>query len=250
MPDKNCTKNIDQNKPIIGITADCKKDDDHFTGGQFELSWKYVDAINTFGGIPILIPYQEDCTDILSIIDGWLIAGGLDLHPDRYSESYIHPENIHQDNHRYHLEEKLYSCCHEEMPILGICYGCQFLNIINGGTLHQHLPDIKKLDLHHLSEFHEHTIIEESKLHHALSCNKIIGESYHHQGINQVAENFAVTAYHEDGTIEGIEHKNRSWILGVQWHAERSLKYPENGKLFKTFINKARNYKYLKSISK
>ena len=35
------------------------------------------------------------------------------------------------------------------MPILGICRGCQALNVARGGTLHQHLPDVTDGSVEH-----------------------------------------------------------------------------------------------------
>ena len=42
--------------------------------------------------------------------------------------------------------------------------------------------------------------------------------SFHHQVIDRVADNFIVNAISDDGLIEGIECGN---IIGVQWHPEK-----------------------------
>ncbi|MBM3292720.1 hypothetical protein FJY84_08595, partial [Candidatus Bathyarchaeota archaeon] len=50
------------------------------------------------------------------------------------------------------------------------------------------------------------------------------------------------TAWADDNTIEGIEHKKADYIIGVQWHPERMLDSDQN-KIFKHFIDKIKALK-------
>ena len=66
--------------------------------------------------------------------------------------------------------------------------------------------------------------------------------SLHGQGIDRLAEGFAVEAISEDGVVEGIRLKNDpGFTVGVQWHAEFE---PENHllsrRLFELFGEQAR----------
>lgn len=45
--------------------------------------------------------------------------------------------------------------------------------------------------------------------------------SFHHQGIKDVAPDLRVVALAEDGTVEAVESDTHTWLLGVQWHPER-----------------------------
>ncbi len=239
-----------QKRPIIGITSESVKDPTHFTGGKFTLSWNYVEAINQMGGVPLFIPYTEECESILEVIDGLLLTGGFDIHPKRYGETFMHPKNRVQDDSRYELEKRIFDLLPIEMPVLGICYGCQFMNTYFSGTLHQHTPEIVGHEKHHQNQDQTYEVLQGTKLYHAMQKNIVTGNSYHHQSIDQVADRFRVNAVHPDGTIEGIEHLDYAWMVGVQWHAERSLSYPENRNLFHTFIQKSMDYRETKQMDK
>ena len=65
---------------------------------------------------------------------------------------------------------------------------------------------------------HEINIKQGSFLEKCYNTNKIEVNSFHHQAINKVADNFRVVATSEDGVVEAIEYEN---ILGVQWHPEQ-----------------------------
>ena len=53
----------------------------------------YVYAVESAGGLPILIPMINDLhilTALLARLDGLLLPGGIDVHPSRYGEE-VHP---------------------------------------------------------------------------------------------------------------------------------------------------------------
>ncbi len=111
-------------------------------------------------------------------------------------------------------------------PILGICAGVQIINVCFGGSLHQ---DIKNHTSKEEITIHSINIEKDSFLEKIYSKNKIEVNSFHHQAINKVAENFKIVATSEDGIVEAIEYKN---IVGVQWHPEKS----KDMKFFEKYI--------------
>ncbi|MBR2599301.1 MAG: gamma-glutamyl-gamma-aminobutyrate hydrolase family protein, partial [Erysipelotrichaceae bacterium] len=100
-------------------------------------------------------------------------------------------------------------------PILGICAGIQVINVVFGGSLHQHIEG-------HRDATHHVRLTRDSLLYRIYGKEDIMTNSYHHQCVNRVADGFKVTAMSEDGIIEGIEKDN---ILAVQWHPEISHDY-------------------------
>jgi putative glutamine amidotransferase len=122
-------------------------------------------------------------------------------------------------------------------PILGICYGCQFINVLSGGKLVQHLTD--------------HRVEPKGPLPHALNLNpesmvaqacggaQFEADSSHHQAIETLGEGLRVAGHAMDGTIEAIESANGRWLLGVQWHPERTPESPHTQALLRAFVEEA-----------
>lgn len=115
-------------------------------------------------------------------------------------------------------------------PILGICAGVQIINVCFGGSLHQ---DIKNHTSKEEITIHPVNIEKGSFLEEIYSKNKIEVNSFHHQAINKVVENFKIVATSEDGIVEAIEYKN---IVGVQWHPEKSKDMEFFEKYIKMYI--------------
>ena len=135
----------------------------------------------------------------------------------------------------------------KKIPVLGICYGMQLINVIYGGSLHQDIKSeidkarshaSKKTPLHHVT-------VQPGSI-----CHKIFGKtsfpvhSSHHQAVKIPGKSLRVTAYAEDGIPEAIEGPPRT--LAVQWHPERQPKDPVQIKLFRCFIRMAREQRQLR----
>jgi putative glutamine amidotransferase len=147
---------------------------------------------------------------------------------------------------RWDMENELFGLVDPAMPILGICYGCQFLNVKRGGSLIQHLPDIVKHNDHIGGTFETFDLAGSSKLSGFAQTASMHGKSYHHQAIGRIGSMLKVVANHEDGTIEAVEDPTRPFLVGVQWHPER-LPYDEaNRNLFRAFVDAAKAYSKVK----
>jgi putative glutamine amidotransferase len=131
----------------------------------------------------------------------------------------------------------------DKMPILGICLGCQLININQGGTLVQdiksHLPESP---VEHASKngwkvgFNQHDVIitEDGILKELFSAKQFSVPTSHHQSVRKVGKQLKVVATAEDGVIEAIEMQDRDFVVGVQWHPERD--YETNRPLFEKLI--------------
>lgn len=229
-------------KPIIGITVESKFDpQDARTRGKMELNWNYAQAIADAGGVPIILPPTADMAEVAKIIDGWLIPGGLDIDAQQFGEEN-HPKSELQDPSRFAAEKALLEASDAAMPVFGICYGCQFLNVARGGSLHQHLPDVVGHESHSGGALQTYALETGSKLRQVTRVGEMAGKSYHHQAVKEVGEGLKVVATGEDGTVEAVEASDRPWMIGVQWHPERTLDDEASRRLFQEFVAEAARY--------
>jgi gamma-glutamyl-gamma-aminobutyrate hydrolase PuuD len=226
-------------KPIIGVTCPSKFDPfDTDSQGKIELNWNYSQVVADAGGVPILVPPIADPAAVAPLLDGWMITGGADLDPALYSaEPHAQTEVGHPQ--RADFEFALLKLLPEHVPILGICYGCQFLNVARGGSLHQHLPDLGGKAQHTGNVPQEYRVQPGSHLARILGDAPIAGVSSHHQAIERLGGGLMAVAWHEDGTIEAIEDPEHPWLIGVQWHPERSPTGPASERLFRSFVEAA-----------
>jgi len=169
-----------------------------------------------------------------------LIPGGDDIDAAVYGEEN-HPQADLQDSRRFDFEAAFYPLLPPTMPILGICYGCQLVNVLRGGNLIQHLPDELGHDEHHDGQWTRSHIDPASKLG-RLTGPEISGRCYHHQAIGRLGSDLVVTGRSEDGVIEAIEATDRPWLIAVQWHPERSRSLDPNDRLIREFVDAARRY--------
>jgi putative glutamine amidotransferase len=244
-------KNIVTPKPLIGVSgsmlASIKYLNYHFS----YVSDYYIKAIVNAGGIPVIIPLVRDTSVIplqIKNLNGLIMSGGADINPLRYNEEptssigVIHPERDEFDN------ALLKTALKQHIPVLGVCRGHQFLNVFHGGTLHQDIErGIKNAYEHKQSGNHEFgtqsiLIKKDSWLYKVLGKDQLVVNSLHHQSVKDLAPGFKITAEARDGVIEGIEKKEGSFCVGVQWHPEMMHeRNSEMMKLCKAFIKVCKN---------
>ncbi len=224
--------------PMIGLTTYGKKESSEYT-----LPACYVDCIRHAGGIPVLLPPGESrIEELCECLDGIIMGGGGDIHPDRYG-GRNHPSIYKVDEERDDTELRLAQIIlKENIPTLAICRGMQVLNIFLGGTLHEHIPDIygEKV-LHRLppreTVIHDVEISRGSRLSTIVSTSQMEIVSWHHQAVNEIPREFTVTARAADGVIEAMEIPDHRWLVAVQWHPELSACHDRlQQQLFKAFI--------------
>ncbi|MBS1710868.1 MAG: gamma-glutamyl-gamma-aminobutyrate hydrolase family protein [Armatimonadetes bacterium] len=221
-------------KPIIGIT--CATMTSPRTGlenGRIYIERNYVDRVAAAGGAPVLIPPGIDGAAIGPLLDGLVIPGGNDIDPAAWGEP-LHPEADLEYPGRTAIEQEVFANLRPEAPVLGICYGCQLVNVILGGSLEQHMPDRLGHDDHRKVGMQDYRVVEGSRLA-GIVGPQARGDSSHHQAVARTGRGLVVSAWHEDGTVEAIESTEGRWFLGLQWHPERS-DVPESDLLFEAFV--------------
>ena len=230
--------------PVIGITS--KKN-------RGEMA-NYTDAIKEFGGEPLVFASLDRCIrqhreaipEYLDQIDGLLLPGGGDINPCLYfQERHCMVKGVSRS--RDALEIWLFQNALEaNVPVFGICRGIQIMSVAMRGDLHQHIPDISDIPQalpHKIATGdapHEIEMSDGSLLHGLIGESVSSVNSSHHQAVDAVGEGLVVTARASDGTIEAIEHPDKRFMLGVQYHPERMLHHSElrehAAKLFTAFI--------------
>ena len=191
----------------------------------------YIKAVKESGGIPILTdPSYEGLEDeLLELADGLILTGGGDIEPSLYHEKKdpkTKDIDIKRDNFEISLLKKAVEM---EIPVLGICRGIQIINVAYKGTLYQDLPG------HTYNKNHIINIKKNSILDKIFKKDKIEVNSYHHQGVKDIAPGFEAIAKSNEGIIEAIIlDDNKKFIFGVQWHPERM--YESFKDLFLEFI--------------
>ena len=189
----------------------------------------------------ILAPGQSE-----SKIDGLILTGGGDIHPQFYSNAW-HPtlENVDEDRDVFEIFLCLATLA-AKIPILGICRGIQIMAVTTGGSLYQDIPSDYPTMVSPQSKVNgvdpEHRILVNK----GSLLNEILGRrvtkvnSAHHQAIKEVGNIFKATAHTKEKVIEAIEHTEDQFALGVQYHPERMTQFPvHRRKLFEAFIQAA-----------
>lgn len=232
-------------KPVIGINVDIEGEKPKLA----KLQAFYYEAIMRAGGIPVLIPPMEDkdVDQLLERLDGVLFTGGYDYCPSTYGEEkHESVELAHTDRLDFDSRLMKRALDVKELPVLGICAGCQILNIGLGGNLHQDIPsDFPNTPVEHASVdgwkdgFHYHRVIlrKGTKLAGIFSKDSFEVPTSHHQAVKTLGEGLCATADAEDGIIEAVELPDRDFVIGVQWHPERD--YAGNEELFTAFVKAA-----------
>jgi putative glutamine amidotransferase len=158
---------------------------------------------------------------------GLVLTGGRDVDPARYGEA-PHPET---DEPNYQRDEVEFSLLDEalqrDLPVLAICRGHQVLNVALGGKLCQHIESGEHRwldDAESSSRAHTAEIAAPSRLRDWLGGERVIVNSRHHQGVTPelLAPGLRIVALSPDGLVEGMESERHTWVVGVQWHPERS----------------------------
>ena len=205
----------------------------------------YLGAVQRAGGLAILLPPDEEATrdpdPVLDLLDGLLLAGGVDVDPTTYGESAheaTDPPNTERDAFELALARR---ALERDLPLLGICRGMQVLNVAAGGTLHQHLPDVVGHEDHRqtLGVFGDHDVrlAEGSLAARAAGETVHASKSHHHQGVAVLGEGLVVTGWSaSDELPEAIEDPARRYALGVQWHPEAD----ETSRLIASLVEEAR----------
>lgn len=232
-------------KPIIGLTSNILK----IEGNQTTTVYlSYSEAIKKTGGIPLVFPIgNEELAKVwVSMVDGILLTGGIDVNPQFYNEPPSEDLGITNKGLDVSHFQIINEARKQGKPLFGICRGAHLINVATGGSLYQHVEEDKEDNntdnLEHLSNVERpepvHTVYleKDSQLFSIVKKDKMDVNSFHHQGIKELGEGLKPVAKAEDGLIEAFEGINEP-IMGTQFHPEELRKHDASmDKLLKHFI--------------
>lgn len=243
------TETAQADKPVIGINMDVEagKPD------TYRIIPTYVEAITKSGGIPVVIPPmpEKECSELVSRLDGVMMIGGNDYPPALYKQE-VHSSVVPMAEARSNFDMILVKEVLKDgkIPFLGICAGCQALNIGSGGSLVQDIPSHYKDSkvMHASPKGWQHGLAKHTvKAEEGTRIAKIIGKdgrqvvTSHHQCVDKVGNGLRVAARTEDGVIESVESTDKDFVVGVQWHPERD--FETNRDLFAEFVKQSQRRK-------
>lgn len=231
-------------RPCIAISAAFDE------SGKAKISPTYFGALYAAGGVGSIM--ERDPSSVLSYADeydGFLFAGGDDIHPNRYGKAILF-DSVCPEPERDEFELALLCAAYKTgKPILGICRGMQLINVFFGGTLFQdikcHMQSEPKAEQPFTAK-----ILKDSLLYSIVKKDEIKINSFHHQAVSAVGGGLTVSATAPDGIAEAIELKNESdptskntsggFLLGIQWHPELLFKADDSAmQIFTAFIQAA-----------
>lgn len=235
------------NKKKVGIS---------YSEVNFQNYWNWFTPQELKDDIELIeLSFQRNNQEDIFKCDAFVLTGGIDVMPSLYGgkEKYPYmPDPFLPE--RDEFERLIYQYSQQQqLPLLGICRGMQYINILAGGRVfedngedvhqvHKKVTEDKKhaIRLETGSLLHEITGVEEAEV-----------NSAHHQAIDpaHLGSNLMASAYSiEDGIIEALEFKNKTgkaFMMGVQWHPERmqfGAMNPLSQKIKEGFLSAIRIY--------
>lgn len=204
----------------------------------------YRDWLAQAGATSLELFYHKitsDWEERFSQCNALVLTGGGDFsldsgaynNPQEAKEAKIYGMNSERDNLESNL---LHLALRQNKPVLGICRGCQAINVICGGTL---IPDLSnrlgsQCDPAHTTtpeelnqpgtpdRFHPVMFTPQSSFDQIIDIKKPhLTNSYHHQAVDQLGEGLMIVAKAPDGVIEEIRLQKKPQVIGVQFHPER-----------------------------
>jgi putative glutamine amidotransferase len=245
-----------QDRPRVGIPWRTREEERQQSVEKLN---DYFAAVRRAGGEPVhvsLASKEAELRQQLVALDGFVLPGSpADVDPARYGETR-HSKTLTVDADRDRIDSVLLEhALAAHKPVLAICYGCQILNVHQGGTLVQDIAsERQETEAHGKTDLaankskgdleHDATLAADSRLKHLAGTPSVRINSSHHQSIRRPGDRLRVTARGTDGIVEGIELESREeWVVGVQWHPERMPGDAFAQRLFEDFVSAARRAK-------
>lgn len=212
-------------------------------GGIFTKTLHYLEQsvahwVLSGNALPVMIPPVESegliqrsemrLTDYAASLDGLVLQGGADIAPESYGEQPLNPQWA-GDRIRDRYETELFRAfVGAGKPVIGICRGCQLINVAFGGSLYQDIPTQRPAASVHLDpklyadRFHPVHLVPGSKLAGLFpDAQEPMINSIHHQAVKSVGHDLSVEARAiPDGIVEAIRWRGPSYVFGMQWHPE------------------------------
>ncbi|MBP1327375.1 putative glutamine amidotransferase [Leucobacter exalbidus] len=215
---------------------------------QDEFTRIAFDAVRAAGGRPRLVdaagPALQPAAGVFEDAAAIVILGGGDVDGACYGYDGPAPANEYGVDRRAddYCINLIQDAVSRDLPTLAICRGSQLLNVAFGGTL---IPDIAEWPMHRGTGsplfVDEDVILEEdSKIARIMGRTAVTVRNGHHQAVADVAPALRATAHAHDGIVEGTEHRDASWVVGIQWHPEEpEANLADRASIFSALVEQA-----------
>ncbi len=234
----------------IGIT-------DTFNEDKFEQYIRWIRSLDDSIEIQKLT-YENNGTGDVETLDGFILAGGGDVHPRYYEKEHELAKARGINDRRDEFEfAKISQVLDAEIPILGVCRGMQVMNVYLGGSLSVDL--VSDGFNNHTSPSGDHitnhpvSVVPHSLLHALTGSLEVEVNSFHHQGVDRLGKGLVCSALSPDGVIEAAEwaiKDNMPFLMLVQWHPERLAETFLSQKLARLFLREVQHYQSNKEPKK
>ena len=186
-------------KPLIGITTSFDS-----KASTMNIRTTYTEAVMHGGGIPVLLPVTMDperIRELFESVDGVLLCGGPDIHPNLYGEQIkYYCGHVNHERDVFELELARL-CIEEDKPLMGICRGSQVLNVACGGTLYQDINLQGATDFKHADNSESHSpvahpvnLLTGKFFEQVLGISELEITSWHHQAVRAPGEGIEIAA--------------------------------------------------------
>jgi putative glutamine amidotransferase len=251
---------VNDRRPIVAISEGFADYGDYYGFG-------YGRPLLAGGALPMLLPYYEreaDRADLIDRIDGLVLAGGRDIEAWRYGREEAHPAHLPGQPHLDEIEiSYARRAVGAAVPLLGVCRGCQIVNVAFGGDLYGDLAEFPEGGADHpgarWAEWralvdatlagqdppphptHPIEIRSGSLLASHLGTDAIV-DSYHHQAVLRLGEGLEAVAWGPHDVVEAVEMPGApAFVLGVQWELHEEWQQDERMMaIWRSFVEAAR----------
>lgn len=216
-----------QRRPVIGVSTSRQRGRCSFAANAL--------ALRLAGARPKRLG-AGDPPEAIDALDGLLIGGGDDISARLYDGDFTLDVRIDEERDRFELQA-LERAVPRGLPVLGVCRGAQLLNAFFGGTLHHDLEEkLWRTNRRTVMPRLRIELVPGTKLAGLIGHPRVFVNAIHHQAIDRLASNLMAAAHDEEHIIQGIEDRERPFLIGVQWHPELLVYHSHQRALFRALV--------------
>jgi len=216
-----------QRRPVIGVSTSRQRGRCSFAANAL--------ALRLAGARPKRLG-AGDPPEAIDALDGLLIGGGDDISARVYAGDFTLDVRVDEERDRFELQA-LERAVPRGLPVLGVCRGAQLLNAFFGGTLHHDLEEkLWRTNRRTVMPRLRIELVPGTKLAGLIGHPRVFVNAIHHQAIDRLASNLVAAAHDEEHIIQGIEDRERPFLIGVQWHPELLVYHSHQRALFRALV--------------